>query len=722
MARNAPPPSTAKSPLAIAVELALATGTVLFSATAMAQATLPAVTVSGERGAIDEAPAALPGGQVGSGARMGILGNTPVIDTPFSVTSYTSQAIENEQARAVSDILANDPSVRMGSARSNINEDITIRGFNVPTGDFALNGMFGLSPYWRAPLEAVERGEVIKGPSAALFGMTPSGSVGGVVNLVPKRATNAPITSITGTYSSDSVFGAQADIGRRFGDDNAWGVRLNVMDRQGDTAIKDQSTHEGLASLGLDYRGRDLRASLDLLYQKERIDNVVRQFQLGPTLTAVPGAPNNTYPYPGLGWSDGDNTSGLLKVEYDLTSHLTAYASYGQRKLDWDAVAANPVILNTAGDYSYFGGWQRMTVDSKSSEAGLRSSFSTGQVGHNLALSLTRLDQKQELGFYTGFPGGSSNLYSGQVFPTPSIDGISNPLQPYLNTKLTSIALADTLSFMKDTLLVTLGVRRQQVQGQDFNFVTGAPTGPAYDESATTPLAGVVYKLRPDTSLYASYVEGLSRGDTAPISAAITNPGQSLPPYKSKQKELGAKFDLGGSMLATASLFEITKPNAGISGATFGVFGEQRNRGVEATLAGEVSRGVRLLGGVSYTDGVISKAATPALEGKKAIAVPDWQLNLGAEWDTPFVPGLTLSARALYTSDAYVDPMNTLSIPSWTRFDAGARYVMNVSGKPVTLRLNVENLFDKDYWGAATAGYLFVGAPRTVNLSVSIDL
>lgn len=157
MARNAPPPSTAKSPLAIVVELALATGTVLFSATAMAQATLPAVTVSGEREAIDEAPAALPGGQVGSGARMGILGNTPVIDTPFSVTSYTSQAIENEQARAVSDILANDPSVRMGSARSNINEDITIRGFNVPTGDFALNGMFGLSPYWRAPLEAVER-------------------------------------------------------------------------------------------------------------------------------------------------------------------------------------------------------------------------------------------------------------------------------------------------------------------------------------------------------------------------------------------------------------------------------------------------------------------------------------------------------------------------------------------------------------------------------------
>ena len=708
---------------------ALAGGAALYAAGAAAQAPdpdaaaatlLPAITVSGAAAAMDEAPAPIAGGQVGSGARMGILGNTSVMDTPFSVTSYTAQTIENQQARSVADVATTDPSVRMGSARSNINEDLTIRGFTVPTSDFALNGMFGLAPYWRAPVETLERVEIIKGPSAALFGMTPGGSVGGVVNLVPKRATDEPVTRITGSVSSDSVFGVHADIGRRFGPDNAFGIRINAMTRDGDTPIKDQSTRESLASLALDYRGEALRASLDLLWQKERIDNVVRQFQLGPTLTSIPEAPSNNNPYPGLGWSDGRNGSGVFKVEYDLNEHITAYAGYGQRKLNWDSIAANPVLLNTQGDYSYFGGWQRMTVDSKSTEAGLRGRFSTGPVSHNVAFSYTRLDQDQRLGFYTGYPGGSSNIYSGDVFDTPSTAGIDNPLQRYLRTKLTSYALADTMSFMQDQMQLTLGVRRQQVAGQDYNFMNGEPSGPYYDKRATTPFAGVVFKVRPDISLYASYVEGLSRGDTAPTSAAISNPGESLPPFKSKQKELGAKFNLNDDMLATISLFELTRPSSGISGNTFGVFGEQRNRGVEATFAGEVARGVRLLGGISYIDGVITKAATADLEDKQAIGVPDWQFNLGAEWDTPFVPGLTLTGRVIYTASTYADAANTLSVPSWTRVDAGARYETKISGKPVTFRLNVENLFDRDYWGTATAGYLFVGSPRTYTLSASI--
>ncbi len=722
-----------KKKLATAMKATVAAGAAWCAGAALAQtgdatppqasaaATLPPVTATEQRDAIDAPPPAVRGGQVGSGARMGILGNAAVMETPFSVTSYTAQTIENDQARSVADVLAADPSVRMGSARSNLNEDITIRGFTVPTGDFAFNGVFGATPYWRAPLEAVERVEVIKGPSASLFGMTPGGSVGGVVNLVPKRAESEPITRLTGSFSSDSAFGGHVDIGRRFGPDGAFGVRVNAMQREGDTPINGQSTRESLGAVALDYRGRALRASLDLLAQKERIDNVVRQFQAGPALTAIPRAPENSHPYPGLGWTDGRNGSAVFKAEYDLSDNLTAYASYGQRKLNWGAIAANPVIGNTWGDYSYFGGWQRMSVETKSVDAGLRGRFATGAVKHELAVSYSRLDQEQQLGFYTGFPGGNSNLYAGLLFPTPSTAGISNPLRPYLDTKLTSLAVADTMSFMDDRLRLTLGLRRQQVAGQNYDFTTGRPFGAYYEESATTPVAGVVFKLRPDVSLYASYIEGLSRGDVAPVSAAISNPGVALPPYKSKQKEIGVKFDLDGGMVAGVSLFELTKPSAGISGSTFGVFGEQRNRGVEATLAGEVTRGVRLLGGVTYMDGVITKAVTRSLEGRKAIGVPDWQLNLGAEWDLPFVPGLTLTGRMIHTGGTAVDAANTLHVPRWNRFDAGARYATRIGGKPVTFRMNVENLFDKNYWGTSAEGYLFVGSPRTVSLSASID-
>ena len=82
--------------------------------------------------------------------------------------------------------------------------------------------------------------------------------------------------------------------------------------------------------------------------------------------------------------------------------------------------------------------------------------------------------------------------------------------------------------------------------------------------------------------------------------------------------------------------------------------------------------------------------------------------------------GLALNSRVIYTSGAYLTDANTLRFDSWTRVDVGARYVVEMSGKPVVLRANIENLFDKAYW--LTAGtYVTVGAPRTVMLSATID-
>lgn len=684
-------------------------------------AVLPSVTVTEHYATMDEAPEAAPGGQVAKGARLGILGNVSVMETPFSVTSYTAQTIANEQARSVADLMAADSSVRMASSRSNINEDLTIRGFPVASSDFALNGMFGLLPHWRVPLEAAERVEIIKGPSAALYGMSPAGSVGGVVNLVPKRATAQPITRLELGVASDSVVTGHADIGRRFGEDGAFGVRLNLMHRNGDTAIRQQSTRESVAALALDFRHARLRSSLDLLYSEERIDNVVRQFTLAPSLTTMPRAPSGKLPYPGLGWTDGDNRSFLWKGEYDLTDTLTAYAGFGKHTLSWTAFAANPHIMNAAGDYAFFGGLQSMAMDSRTFEAGLRGSLETGDVSHQLALGFTQLKQDAKLGFLTTFPPGMSNLYAGNLFPTPNTAGLKNPLLPFNESRLSSVALADTMGMLDGRFQVTLGLRRQSVEGQSYNFMNGAPSGPRYDKQATTPFAGVVFKLRPELSLYASYVEGLSKGDTAPVSAALTNPGEVLAPFRSQQKEVGVKWQRDG-LLATLSLFDLLRPSSGVSGTTFGEFGEQRNRGIETSFAGEAARGIRLLGGVTYTSAKMTKAVSPELRGKQAMGVARWQLNLGSEWDVPMLPGLTLSGRLIHTDKMAVTPTNSLYIPSWQRVDAGVRYAAQWGARQVTLRLNVENAFDKKYWGTATAGYLFVGSPRTYTVSMGVDL
>lgn len=213
---------------------------------------------------------------------------------------------------------------------------------------------------------------------------------------------------------------------------------------------------------------------------------------------------------------------------------------------------------------------------------------------------------------------------------------------------------------------------------------------------------------------------GLSPGPTPPSTATNTN--AVFAPYKTKQYEIGTKLDLGrfGASLAA---FEIGVPS-GVIDPTTGIFslnGEQRNRGIEFNTYGEVMPGVRALGGVTYLDARLTKTNGHLYDGNHAIGAPDWQGNLGVEWDTPFLPGLTATARAIYTSRAYVSADNIQSVPSWTIFDIGARYATKLGGRPTTFRAAITNIVDKRYWIGNPTGYVISGMPRTYWLSMTID-
>jgi len=137
---------------------------------------------------------------------------------------------------------------------------------------------------------------------------------------------------------------------------------------------------------------------------------------------------------------------------------------------------------------------------------------------------------------------------------------------------------------------------------------------------------------------------------------------------------------------------------------------------------GEVQPGIRVLGGVTLIDAVLTKTSTLANLGKTPIGVPEVQANLSAEWDTPFAPGLTLVANTIYTGHQYLNGANTQVVPAWTRLDLGARYSTRINNRPVTLRALVQNVFDTNYWaGVASYSALAQGAPRTLLLSMSTD-
>ena len=128
---------------------------------------------------------------------------------------------------------------------------------------------------------------------------------------------------------------------------------------------------------------------------------------------------------------------------------------------------------------------------------------------------------------------------------------------------------------------------------------------------------------------------------------------------------------------------------------------------------------------VTWLDAKQVSTGDAATEGKRTIGVPRMQANLGAEWDIPGVPGLTVDGRAVYTGSTYADSINTQQVPSWTRLDVGARYIWDMNGTLVTLRARVDNITDRDYWasvgGYPGAGYLTLGSGRTYSLNASFE-
>jgi iron complex outermembrane receptor protein len=678
---------------------------------------LPTVRVTADRS--ESLPQAYAGGQVARGGRLGMLGNQDVMKTPFSISSYTSQMISDQQAATAADVLARDPSVRSTANAGGILDAFYIRGFPIGegnVGEIAFDGQYGVAPNYRIFSDYAERVEVLKGPAALLYGMSPNSSIGGVINIVPKRAGAEDLTRLTLEASSGWQGGAHIDAGRRFGESKEFGIRFNGSHRQGDTAVDNQERKATVGSVALDYQGERFRASLDVLDQRERFDAPSRPF-LADASIAIPAAPsgksNVTQPWE---WGKVQDRALLLRTEYDVNGQLTLFANAGGAKTDVSRLFGTPTIINAAGDTRNTPGYFKFDVDRSTADVGLRSRFLTGSVQHAVTLQASRYRDQLDRGSVNG-PTVLSNLYAPRYTATPFVAAPAS-VPTISETRLSGVALTDTLSMLNDRLLLTLGARRQQVESDNFNPATGAITS-SYDKSAVTPLFGLVVQPWKNVSLYTNYIQGLSKGDAAPLTAA--NAGEVFAPYKAKQHEVGVKFDQG-TVIATVSLFQIRKPSGQLTGNVYGVDAEQRNRGMEISLFGEAVKGVRLLGGVTLIDAELTKTNSAATLGRTPVGVPEVQANVGAEWDTPWLPGLTLTGGVAYTGKQYVNQANTQRLPAWTRVDLGARYATRIAGKATTFRANVLNAFDRDYWsGVASYGGFAQGAPRTLLLSASVD-
>lgn len=680
--------------------------------------TLDETAVIGTDQRADALPQVYVGGQVAGGARLGILGNTDVMDAPFSISTYTSALIKDQQAVTVGDVLERDSSVRSTGQAGGIVDSFFIRGFPVGEGnlgELAFDGVYGVAPNYRVFTEYAERVELVKGPGALLYGMSPNSAVGGVINVVPKRSLDEDLTRFTASYAMDSQLGGHLDVSRRFGEERRFGLRLNGSTQLGNTAIDDQSRHVDIGALSLDYQGERLRTSFDWLNQEERFDAASRPFLIASGVDIPSAANGRINVSQAWGWSRTRDKSALLSGEYDLSDALTVFAHAGGGQSDVARMSdQTPTLMNAVGDTSSIPGYYKFEVERYTLDAGARLRFDTGPVSHRTALQVSRYRDVLSRGIISGAPI-LSNIYHPADRPKPYLPKPDTP--KVSESELTGVALADTLSVLDDRVQLTVGVRRQNIQSDNYN-ATGVVTT-SYDDGRTTPLYGVVIKPWDHVSFYYNYIEGLSKGDIAPSTAS--NAGEIFAPYVSRQHEHGVKADYG-TFTSTLSLFQITKPSGELASGVFAVQGQQRNRGLELNVFGEVAPGTRLLGGVTLLDAQLSKTSVAGNRGNKPVGVPEVQANLWTERDASWLEGLTLTAGAIHTGSQYVNQANTQKLDDWTRFDVGARYTTLIDEQPTTFRATVQNVFDQAYWsGVASYGAFSQGSPRTLLLSATVD-
>lgn len=669
---------------------------------------------------------------------LSLLGRQTAFTSPIAVVNYDEKAFENSQQRNLLDGISKiDSSVMNFGGETNTLSGIYVRGLQLDARQITVNGLPGLYSTYNSPTAAVSSAQLIKGASTAVAGMDPEGAAGSSLNVETKRATDEAINKIGLGWYSNTRLQESFDFGRRFGENKEWGVRLNGKYRDGDTARNNYDERNKEFSVGLDYRGNKFRAGIDYMYTKRATHGGRARVQDIQNLTfRLPDAPNgktNLVPH-WNGQATQDQTI-MGTFEYDLPYNMmlsgglgymesTYRGTFGQARLDTvtktnkkTGKTTSTAYGNANGDYSLI---QLRAIDYRtrttSANLKLQGEFETGSVYHswNLAFDAVKRQRAFHQGdVLTGKDYLNLNIYNPQFKTTPQPS--RETAQGATNEKLTSysVALADTASFVDNTIRLTLGGRLQWIKQHALPYPSKPNRDVRYHESRFSPMIMAAYVPNPDLTLYANYLEDLEPG------ATDEDTGTMAKPIVSRQIEFGVRKNWKDVATTTLSVYQLSRP--GVVASTGEERGKERNRGIEFNIYGSLlNNTLRPNLGITYNQGKLidyPSFAGPIITGSQ-VASPRWIAKAGIEWDTPFIQNLTLNAAIQYYGKSYQDYSEKYEFPSYTTVDAGAKYVAKLGEKQtLTFRIGVENLFNKAYWqvqrGRYDRSFAVVGMPRT---------
>lgn len=669
---------------------------------------------------------------------VGPLGRMPIQDVPYSVNVMSSALIENQQAANATDLLRINPFVQIFTPAPTADKNtVTLRGFLSSGGYASGHSVDGIRVEFYDPiaLEDKERVEVWTGLTSFLYGPA---NVGGLINYVYKRPTQAPLADVTiGDYGGLSGY-VHADLGGPIDKEGRFAYRLNIVGQDGNTEINGQRAIRQLVTGALDWHiAENLTMSVLASHQYWNIIGYDSAWYPKRYPTGALAFNYQTVPNPSDSYNSSFNTT---PKETDLVEWNTVWkineiftlrsAYYGSNNYDYSNVSSYGYALVNNGTYTR--GTFRNNTQNLQVNAGyglLDASFNTWDVTH-----------KMTMGFYGDWIVSEYGAGEYDTDPIPGLN-ISNPINfnpPALTPSATyagaryptnrvaqsNFVVGDDIKF-NQYISALVGGNYSQIKEIDYNY--GPPTQvlSTYDAGKLTPSLSLIFKPVPWLSTYGTYSQSLEEGAVVPAntgSTIYTNAGQVLPPYLGEQFEVGAKAEVGG-MLLTAAIFQISKAlqytitnNDG--SVTYHQDGRQVNKGVELGATGNIWEGFRLYGGITLLDPrVVNNQSNPQYNGKYAQFVSNEMVKFTAEYDIPSVRGLTLIGGVYYTGKAPADQLNSQFIPGYVTEDLGLRYRTNLpSGQQLTLRFNVTNLANEKYWVSP----YYVGAPRTFLASAQV--
>ncbi|GIL38242.1 ligand-gated channel [Rhodospirillales bacterium TMPK1] len=648
----------------------------------------------------------------------GTFRNARQLDTPLTVTVIPREIIEAQQATNLFDAVRNSAGVTMSQVGPSVASNLQARGINFEArSSYRLNGSLPTVNLIDLPLEDKERVEVLKGVAAIYYGFVPPS---GIVNMTTKRPTNSPINDLTLFGNNHGTIGGHADMSRRFVDDKV-GIRVNAVESGLDYGIDKVDGNRRLYAVAIDvdpFENFHVKLDAEHIHKKVSEVAIIRL----PTLTAaqiaarvplvLPPTPSNSS---NLGdkwmYTDADSNNFLAHVDYKFLPNWSVTLEAGESYLNRDRrfpVFQNYNLATGAGttNVTFTNKGEYRNVNYRAEFAG---AFQTWILEHEISFGGTRNVRKQYVPVTNNATNLAQNLYApiehAEVV-MPAARSITNPQK--IDDK--GLYVFDRMKY-SDWLEMVVGVRRSI-----YSSVTAA-TG-RYSAAENSPTGGAVIKVLPWLSFYGTYIEGLEEGGVAPLVAANAN--QTLPPALSTQWEVGIKAEPIDKLLLTLGRFSIDRSASFLNSSNvFVQDGRTTYEGFEFSATGEINAQFSVFATAMILDAKVGNTSDLTLIGKRPENTPRFAASLFAEYRTPWVEGLSLTAGMFHTGGRAVNAANQAYIPGYQTYDIGARYTTDIRGADVTFRFNIENLLDKNYYAATGSSLLATGLPRTAKFSTT---